>query len=72
MMEKMGIRVEWLDRVIREIGATKDHFELLRETRLLRIQFKELQKQMDKAGRRVAELDTEMSHKNFLLIRSSH
>lgn len=41
--EKMGVRVEWLDGVIREIGARRNHFELLQEARLLRIQLKELQ-----------------------------
>lgn len=40
LVEKMGIHVEWIDRLI---DAKRDHFELLHEARLLRIQFEELQ-----------------------------
>lgn len=43
VVENIGILVEWIDRVIREINAKRDHFELLHEARLLRIQFEELQ-----------------------------
>lgn len=38
--EKMGIRMEWIDRIIGEIGAGRDHFELLCEARLLRTNWK--------------------------------
>lgn len=55
--EKVGIRVEWIDKVIGEIGVRRDHFELLREARLLRIQFEEFHEQMGRLGRRLAELD---------------
>lgn len=59
----MGIRVEWIGRVIGEISAR--NFELLREARLLRIQFEELQEEMDGVGQRLTKLDIKMSHMNF-------
>lgn len=34
--EKMGIRVGWIDKVPREMGAKRDHFPLLQEARLSR------------------------------------
>lgn len=43
--EKMCIRVGWIDKVPGEIRAKRDHFTLLREARLLRIQLEELQEQ---------------------------
>lgn len=67
-VEKMGIRVGWINNVIMEINARGDHVELLQEARLLRIQLEELHEQMDKVGQRFVELDTRMLHKNF----SSH
>lgn len=32
---KMGIKVEWIDRVIGEIGIKKDNYALLHEVRML-------------------------------------
>lgn len=49
--EKIGTPVGWIDKVIEDIGAIRDPFELLHETRLLRIQFEVLQEQMDRVGR---------------------
>lgn len=40
--KKMGIQVRWIDKVIREISAKRDNFELLCEARLLRIQFEDI------------------------------
>lgn len=41
-MAKMGIKVGWIDRVLREMGAKRDHFTLLQEARMLRVQLEEL------------------------------
>lgn len=42
--KKIGIRVKWLNRVIAESDARRDHFELLLEARLLRIQLENFKK----------------------------
>lgn len=32
----MGIKVEWIDRVLDKIGAKKEHYALLHEAQMLR------------------------------------
>lgn len=61
----MGIKVGWIDRVLGERGAKKDHFTLLRDARLLRVQLEELQQELDKEGQRLVEPNTEMLYMNF-------
>lgn len=63
VVEKMGIRVEWIGRVSGEISAR--NLELLREAWLLWIQFEELQEEMEGVEQRLTELDMKMSHMNF-------
>lgn len=66
--EKMGIGVGWVDKVIKEISAKRDHFTLLQEARLLRIHLKELQEQIKKVGHTLLGSSTEMLYRDF----SSH
>lgn len=44
---KMGLKVEWMDRVLCEIGSKRYHFVMLREARLLRLRLEELQQEND-------------------------
>lgn len=62
---KNGIKVGWIDQVLLEIGAKRDHCTLLREARLLRVQLEKLHEELDKVGQQLMELDTEMLYKNF-------
>lgn len=63
-----GIKVEWMDRVHREIGAKRDHFVLLQEAPLLRVRLEELQQEMDDVGYRLAELDVPMVFRDSIPI----
>lgn len=61
---KLGIKVECIDRIVCEIGVKRNHFTMLREARLLRVRLEELQEELEKVGRRLAELDIEMLYRN--------
>lgn len=61
----MGIKVGWIDKLLREIGARKITHILIRETQLLRKRIEELQQEMEKAECRLRVLDTEMVYRDF-------
>lgn len=48
--KKMCISVGWIDKVLRVIDTKGDHFTLLREARLLRVQLEELQEHRGQVG----------------------
>lgn len=62
--EKMGIKIGWLDRVITDICARRDHLILIQKVEQLSTRLAELQKEASKVQRMLAEVCSEKSLKN--------
>lgn len=62
---KMDIKVRLINKVLRDIGAKKDHYTLIHEAQLLRNRVEELLQEMEKFERRLGELAVEMVCRDF-------
>lgn len=47
---KMGIQVEWIDKIVDEIEAKRDHFSLLHEAWKLSKRIEELEREKEQDG----------------------
>lgn len=61
----MDIKVGWIDRILSERGAKKDHYALILEVKVLRIRIEELQQEKGRVERLLGQLDLEMVYRDF-------
>lgn len=62
---KMGIKVEWIDKVLGEIAAKRYHFALLQEAWKLRKRIEELESEKEEAEQRLGGINIEMVYKDY-------
>lgn len=62
---KMGIQVEWIDKILDEIEAKRDHFSLLHEAWKLSKRIEELEREKEQDELRPGGVNTKMVYKDF-------
>lgn len=61
---RMGVKIEWIDRILGEISTKREYFNLLQQAQNLRKEIEQLDREREKALRRLGEIDVEMVYKD--------
>lgn len=61
----MGVKGEWIKRILGEIAETIEHFNLLQEAQNLQKKIEELDSEREEAVRSLGQIDVDLVHKDY-------
>lgn len=65
---RMGVKVEWIDKILNEIVVKREHYNLILEARNLEKKTEQLDRDKEEAMRRLGEIELVYKDYNFLTI----
>lgn len=65
IVARMGVKVDWIDIILGEIGAKREHHNLLQEARNLKKKIEQLEREREEAVRCLREIDVEIVYTHY-------